>query len=95
MSKLLCYLKINLNTETLKDEVSEVSLRDQNCFLLCCSIVNSVVKLSILTRESVGIDSLLEPASCGQMRYCSFWHFGVLFYFAVLVVVFLTPWSFH
>ena len=37
----------------------------------------SAVKSGILTRGSMEIDSLFEPASSGHLRNCSFWHFRV------------------
>ena len=60
----------------------EISYRDLNRFLYqAVNMFISAVKLGILTWGSIWIDSLLEPASSGQSRNCSFWHFCVGFIF--------------
>ena len=58
---------------------SEIIYTDQN--MSCNQAVNmfiSAVKFHILTRGSMGIDSLLRPASSGHSMNCSFWHFLIV-----------------
>lgn len=45
------------------------------------NMIISALKLDILIWASMGIDSLLELDSCGNLKNCSFWHFcvGVIF----------------
>ena len=57
---------------------SEMIEIDQNYFLNQAeNIFISAVKLGFLTWESMGICSLLQPASSGHERNCSFSHFSI------------------
>ncbi len=44
-------------------------------FVLFCFF--SAVKLEVLTWGSMGVDLLVEPASSGHQKNCSFWQFHV------------------
>ncbi len=58
----------------------KVSYIDLNHFLYqAVNIFFSTVNLGILTWGVYGIDSLLEPVSCGQSMKCSLSHFHVGF----------------
>lgn len=60
----------------------EISYREQNHFLhQAANIFISAVKLSFLMWGSMGIGSLLEPASTSHSRNCSSWRFSVGFVF--------------
>ena len=59
--------------------LAEISYRGQTILYHTVNMFISAEKLGILTWTGMEFDSLLEPASSGHSRNCSFWHFHICF----------------